>query len=79
MDLKPLARAATAAVVAGIAVITAVGPAAATSRPSVVRQITPTPGGTAPVGGTMGSGLLQFGGATVDFVGRLIGTGGGSA
>jgi hypothetical protein len=80
MDLKPLARAATAAVVAGVAVITAVGPAAAApSRPSVVRQITPTPGGTAPAGPATGTGLLQFGGATIDFVGRLIGTGGGSS
>ncbi|MFI6565127.1 hypothetical protein [Streptomyces sp. NPDC050534] len=80
MDLKPLARAAAAAIVAVTAVVTTVGPAAAAaSRPSAVREITPTPGGTAPVGGAMGSGLLGFGGATIDFVGRLIGTGGGGS
>src|SRR5689334_19131765 len=77
MHLKPLARAAATAVVAVTAVLTAVGPAAAAaSGPSVVRQATPTPGAPAPVVGTVGTGLFEFGGATVDFVGRLIGTGG---
>ncbi|MFJ9543677.1 hypothetical protein ACIRPX_41570 [Streptomyces sp. NPDC101225] len=80
MDLKPLARAAAAAVVAVTAVVTTVGPAAAAaSRPSVARETTPTPAGTAPVAATVGSGLFEFGGATVDFVGRLIGTGGGGS
>ena len=81
MDLKPLARTAAAVAVAVTAVVTAVGPAsAAASSPSVVRQATPTPGAPAPVVGTMGTGLFEFGGATIDFVGRLIGTGGsGSA
>ncbi|MCX5062080.1 hypothetical protein OOK12_34585 [Streptomyces sp. NBC_00452] len=80
MRVKPVARVAIAAVVAGTAIVTAVGPAvAAASRPtvpSVIRESTPGPGGAGAAGGGTGGGLLEFGGATIDFVGRLIGTGG---
>ncbi|MFR0357236.1 hypothetical protein [Streptomyces sediminimaris] len=79
MDLKPLARTAIAVVVAGTALVTAVGPAAvAAPRTAVVREGAPGPGGTAPAGGGTGNSLVDFGGAAIDFVGRLIGTGGGS-
>lgn len=82
MDLKPPARTAIAVIVAGAALVTAVGPAAAAASPATVptvaRESAPGPGGTAPAGGKTGNGLLDFGGAAIDFVGRLIGTGGGT-
>jgi hypothetical protein len=81
MNLKPLARAATATVVAAAASLVVIGPAAAsTSHAPVVRATSPTPGGpAAPAGAMTGPGLVQFGAATIDFVGRLIGTGGSGA
>ncbi|WP_405868386.1 hypothetical protein [Streptomyces sp. NBC_00005] len=77
MELKPLARVAIAAIVTGTAIVAAVGPAvAAPSQASVVREIAPSPGDAGAVGGGTGKGLVDFGAATIDFVGRLIGTGG---